>query len=98
MAASQAVILATQTNNGHAGVANGSPLELAHTGLVDWFQYNGNTYIVEDINNANAAGGTLVNAATHSTLQSTDAVVELVGLVNLNTATFTGGTHLLHVV
>jgi hypothetical protein len=46
----------------------------AHTGLVDWFQYAGNTYIVEVVNATNAA-------AAHLGLASGDIVVELSGLV-----------------
>jgi len=49
---------------------------------VSWFQFGGNTYVVED----NTAGATLA---------ATDQVVKLVGTVDLSTATFTAGTHTL---
>jgi hypothetical protein len=49
----------------------------AHTGVVDWFQYGGNTYVVEAINSSGVA-------ATHTALTATDQVVEIVGLVNLS--------------
>jgi S-layer protein len=44
--------------------------------IVRWFQYNGNTYIVED----NSVASTFQNAG--------DTVVKLTGLVDLSTATF----------
>ena len=46
------------------------------TGVYDWFQFGGNTYVVEAINN-----GTV--AAPHAALGSGDAIVELVGLINV---------------
>jgi hypothetical protein len=52
-------------------------LELnAGHGVLDWFQYAGNTYIVEAVNSTNAA-------AAHAGLASNDIVVELTGLVNV---------------
>jgi hypothetical protein len=48
-----------------------------HTGVIDWFQYSGNTYLVEAINPGSAA-------ASHAALAATDAVVEITGLVNLS--------------
>jgi hypothetical protein len=53
----------------------------AGAGLIDWFQYNGDTYIVEAINPGSAA-------ATHTALAATDVVVKLTGLVDLSGATF----------
>ena len=47
-------------------------------GTVTWFQFNGNTYTVQDRSGASG----FVNG--------TDVVVELAGLVNLGTATLTG--------
>ena len=43
-------------------------------GAISWFQFNGNTYVVED----NSAGASFVNG--------TDSVVQLTGLVNLTNA------------
>lgn len=65
-------------------VPTGGPAELAaKTGLVDWFEYGGNTYVVEAINSG-------TTAATHTALGTGDVVVELVGLHNLD---ITGGFH-----
>jgi len=50
--------------------------------LVKWFQFGGNTYVIED----NSAG---------ATLGAGDEVVKLIGTVDLSTATFTAGTHTL---
>jgi hypothetical protein len=47
------------------------------TGLVDWFQYGGNTYLVE-INN------TAIAAASHTALGTHDVIVEFVGIVAVN--------------
>ena len=44
-------------------------------GIISWFQFNGNTYVTQDISN----GATFVNAA--------DFVVELTGLIDLSKAT-----------
>ena len=48
----------------------------ANTGVIDWFQYGGNTYVVEAINTTSAA-------ASHTMLATTDEVIKIVGLVNL---------------
>ena len=48
----------------------------ANTGVIDWFQYGGNTYVVEAIN-------TTGTAATHAALAATDEVIKIVGLVSL---------------
>jgi hypothetical protein len=60
----------------------------AHSGSLDWFQYQGNTYVVEAVNNTNAP-------AAHTALGANDAVVKLTGLVDLTHATFSSGV--LHV-
>ena len=67
----------------YAAVANGDKIP-ANTGLIDWFQFNGNTYIVEAVNTASSA-------QAHSALATNDVVVQLTGLVNLATATITSG-------
>jgi hypothetical protein len=77
IAAGQAAALDQNLAAGHNTTApiNGQ-LELnANTGLVDWFQYGGNTFIVEANNNTAAA-------AAHTALGTHDAVIELIGLVN----------------
>ena len=84
IAASQALVL--NIGGGTATtVSAGVLLENGNTGLLDWFQYGGNTYIVEANNHSTAAGA--IGALAHTGLQSGDVVVELVGLVNLNGAT-----------
>jgi hypothetical protein len=53
-------------------------LELnAKTGLADWFQYGGNTYIVEAVN-------TGPTSAAHAALGVHDEVIKLTGLVDAN--------------
>ena len=54
-----------------------------NTGVIDWFQYAGNTYIVE-ANNATTA------AAAHAALGTGDEVVKVTGLVDLSNMAFTG--------
>jgi len=51
-------------------------------GEIGWFQYSGNTYIVQE---AQAAGTTFLNG--------TDYIVKLTGLIDLSTASFSQ-THL----
>jgi hypothetical protein len=74
-AAGEAVVLDNNfnggTNTSHSYSINGA------TGLVDWFQYGGNTYIVEANNDA-------ATPAAHASLQGHDVVVELIGLVNVS--------------
>jgi hypothetical protein len=57
----------------------------AHTGVIDWFQYGGNTYVVEAIN-------TTGSAATHAALAATDEVIKIVGVVSLDGASLHGHT------
>ena len=49
----------------------------AHTGVIDWFQYGGNTYALEAVNDTSSA-------ATHAALAATDEIVKITGLVNLS--------------
>jgi hypothetical protein len=60
----------------------------ANKGVVDWFQFGGNTYVVEAVNNTGAP-------ATHATLGASDVVVTITGNVNLTHLGITGG-HTLH--
>ena len=64
----------------HTTVLNGQILEgtiaAPKVGLVDWFQFQGNTYIVETLNSGTAP-------AAHAALGTGDVVVELTGLVNV---------------
>jgi hypothetical protein len=70
----------TQQPGTAASVGNGQIA--GNTGVIDWFQFDGNTYIVEANNTSNVA-------ATHTALGAHDIVIEIVGLVNL--AGFAGG-------
>jgi hypothetical protein len=60
-----------------AAIADGSK-----TAVIKWFQYGGNTYIVEDMSSAAA-------------FAATDFVVKLSGLIDLSTATYDMTTHSL---
>ena len=51
----------------------------ADTGILDWFQYAGNTYVVEAVNPTPHDAG-------QTALTATDAVVEIVGSVDLDTS------------
>jgi len=55
----------------------------AGSAKLEWFQYGGNTYLVE-VTNAGAA-------STHTALAATDYVVKLAGLVDLSAGSFNGG-------
>jgi hypothetical protein len=57
----------------------------ANTGVVDWCHFNGNTYVLEAINNAGSA-------AVHSALAATDEVIKVVGTVNLSSESLAGHT------
>jgi hypothetical protein len=60
-----------------AGNSQSGGMIPAHTGVIDWFQYGGNTYVAEAIN-------TTGTPQTHSALAATDEVIKIVGLVNLS--------------
>ena len=49
----------------------------AHTGLVDWFQFGGNTFVVEAVNST-------ATTAPHAALGTNDIVVELTGIVDVS--------------
>ena len=81
IAAGQTVNLDQQFSGGaHSvvtGAAGNQTVQLdGQTTLADWFQFQGNTYIIE----ANNTGS---QAAPHATLGAGDVVVELTGLVNV---------------
>jgi hypothetical protein len=57
----------------------------ANTGVVEWFQYQGNTYVVEAANTATSG-----NAVAHTGLGAHDVVVKLTGLVDLTDAAING--------
>jgi hypothetical protein len=65
----------TQSQVRRASQAGG--LIAANTGVIGWFQFSGNTYLVEAIN-------TTASAAAHATLAATDQVVDVAGFVNLS--------------
>lgn len=84
MAASYAA-LGSQAGGGNTPAGVMAP----RTGIVDWFQYGGNTYVVEALN-ATAAN------ATHAALATNDTVVKIVGLVDLSAGVLGGvGNHTL---
>jgi len=64
-------IAAAQGASAHGGTL------LAHTSVLDWFQFGGNTYIVE------ANNITAVDAA-HTGLGANDVVIKITGLVDLS--------------
>jgi S-layer protein len=53
---------------------------------VSWFQYNGNTYVVQDVSNS-----------TTTFTNGTDLIVKIAGLVDLSTATFNTSTDTLYI-
>jgi hypothetical protein len=57
----------------------------ANTGVIDWFHYNTNTYVVEAINATDTS-------AAHTALAAGDAVVMIVGTVNLGGESLAGHT------
>jgi len=58
--------------------------------VVDWFQFGGNTYIVEAVNSANSG------KTAHTALGANDVVIKIVGLVDLTpSAGAFGGGHTL---
>ena len=87
IAASQASVIdqqfngATNTTVLNQNTPTASLQENAHTGLLDWFQFGGNTYLVEAVNSGAAN-------ATHTALGTNDIVVELTGLVDANHVNF----------
>jgi hypothetical protein len=60
-----------------AAPALGAGLLDASTGSIDWFQFGGDTYIVEAVNNTGAP-------AAQTALDANDIVVKVVGLVDLS--------------
>jgi Domain of unknown function (DUF4214) len=80
IAAGQVVNLDQQFSGAHSvvtGVAGNQTVQLfGQTTLADWFQFQGNTYIVE----ANNTGS---HAAPHAALGAGDVVVELTSIVNV---------------
>jgi hypothetical protein len=79
-----AASLAATANNPNPNFTTFNQIN-AQTGVIDWFQFQGNTYIVEAVNGANAA-------APHPALAASDTVVELTGLVNIAAGGFAAHT------
>ena len=69
----------------HAAQSQPGGLIPADTGVIDWFQYGGDTYVIEAINSS-------VTPEAHDTLLPTDSMVEVMGLVDLTNAQFSGYT------
>jgi hypothetical protein len=57
----------------------------ANTGVIDWFHYGGDTYLVEAINPAGIA-------AIHAALAATDELVKIIGMVSLNSESLSAHT------
>ena len=55
-----------------AGNSQSGGMISANTGVIDWFQYAGNSYVIEAINSA-------VTAQSHAALATTDEVIKIVG-------------------
>ena len=55
----------------------------AHTGVIDWFEYGGNTYVVEATNPT-------ASPQAQTTLTTSDTYVEIMGSVDLSGATLSG--------
>jgi hypothetical protein len=69
-----------------AAAAEASPVVQGKLGMIDWFQYGGNTYVVEAIS---SAGEPLVALTA---LRADDAVVKITGLVDLSHESLVGHT------
>jgi hypothetical protein len=69
----------------NAAASQSGHLIAANTGVVDWFQFSGNTYVVEAINSSGVA-------ASHAALAATDEVVKLLGVVDLSSQALVGHT------
>jgi hypothetical protein len=82
IAAAEALGQASHFNQGLGAtiITSSGIQENAKTGLADWFQYGGNTYVVEAINSGSTP-------ATHTALGVNDVVVELTGLHKLGETT-----------
>ena len=88
----QSLELDAQINPGGNTSVLAGVLDLnAKTGLMSWFQFQGNTYLVEAVN----SGAT---PAAHVGLQAGDAVVKFTGLVNLSGMAFGGGATTAHTI
>jgi hypothetical protein len=85
IAAAQVTTLAANLND-FTGIttASGVAQIQAGVGLVDWFEWDGNTYIVEANNSTTVRGATGTPAAeTHSALGTHDVVIEIIGVNSL---------------
>lgn len=67
-----------------ASDSSGKMKVAAYSGVIDWFQFDGNTYIVETVNQSG-------NAAAQTGINANDVVVELTGLVDLTAASYSNG-------
>lgn len=91
LAVSQASVLNAQLGGGSATtVANGVLQQKAGTGLIDYFHFQGNTYIVE-ANNASTSN------AAHTALAAGDVVIELTGNVDVTTALASNSGHTVNI-
>ena len=70
------------------GYVYGNGILGATSAVIDWFQYAGDTYIVEAVN-------TTATVAQQTALDSNDVVIKISGLVDLSTSTYSNVTGLL---
>jgi hypothetical protein len=76
LAASQALVIDQQFNGASDTTVSGNSLQSdSKNGLLDWFQFGGNTYLVEAVNSTTAA-------AAHAALGTNDIVVKITGIVD----------------
>ena len=57
----------------------------ANTGVIDWFQYNGNTYVLEASNDTGSP-------AAHTALAATDEIIKIIGSVSLTSESLAAHT------
>jgi len=79
-------------------IATGSGGTSAATGTITWFQYGGNTYIVDQVKVTSETivgtyAGSYIDTGTAGNSTANDIVVKLTGLVDLSTATITNGSN-----
>jgi len=68
---------------GNIAALTGHTAISANSGVIDWFQFGGNTYVVESVNSGSTA-------AQHTALGSHDYVVKVTGLVDLSHGALAG--------
>ena len=57
----------------------------ANTGVIDWFQYSGNTYVLEAVNDTGSS-------AAHTALAAADEIIKIIGSVSLSSESLAAHT------